>query len=173
MTYLPAARRGEARPAAAVEAWVTAGWLMAVELRAYLEDLDGGAEQPAMQAVVMLRVLELLTQIDSLLGGARMVAEEHALARALEHGLSDVARLDPAAVARCFRIGDALSPDAADPTAVRALCEELLSAFPGAVPDPLVADGQGATLRALRDWSRLSAVAEIDPSFLEPFLKEA
>ncbi|MBT0773329.1 hypothetical protein KIH74_30570 [Kineosporia sp. J2-2] len=167
----PSARSGRGLPAAsAVEAWATAAWLLAVEGRAYLEDLEGGADQPLLRRVVRVKLLELLYDIDTRLAGCLPVAEEHQLALALTYGLHDVAGLEGADLVEVFAL--AADDDETDGL-VPQLWDRLCAAFPGDLPDPLQAGGQREILRALRHWSRMCAAAGTDAGFLEPFLKDA
>ncbi|MFF8642017.1 DUF6031 family protein [Streptomyces sp. NPDC015345] len=173
----PSARSGRGLPAArAVEAWATAAWLLAVEGRAYLEDLEGGTDQPQLRRVVRVKLLELLLDIDTRLSGAVPVAEEHQLALALEYGLHDLADLEGPSLIEVFALADdADHADAAAPGdgEVPRLWERLCAEFPGELPDPLQASGQREILRALRNWSKLCTAAGTDAAFLEPFLKDA
>ncbi|MEV0174399.1 DUF6031 family protein [Streptomyces sp. NPDC050803] len=169
----PSARSGRGLPAAqAVEAWATAAWLLAVEGRAYLEDLEGGADQPLLRRAVRIKLLELLYDIDTRLAGAVPVAEEHQLALALEYGLHDLAGLDGDRLAEVFALAADDEGDTGDGL-VPQLWERLCAAFPGELPDPLQASGQREILRALRNWSKLCTAAGTDAAFLEPFLKDA
>ncbi|KPI03539.1 hypothetical protein OK074_4906 [Actinobacteria bacterium OK074] len=174
----PSARSGRGLPAAtAVEAWATAAWLLAVEGRAYLEDLEGGTDQPLLRRAVRIKLLELLYDIDTRLAGAVPVAEEHQLALALEYGLHDLAALDGDRLAEVFALATDKDADAAEDESsdglVPLLWERLCAAFPGELPDPLLASGQREILRALRNWSKLCTAAGTDAAFLEPFLKDA
>jgi hypothetical protein len=171
---LPALRTGRTLPAgAAVRTWATVGWLLSVEGRAYIEDLAGGVLQPEMRRLVLLRLLELLAEVDARLGGRPDVVAEHQLALAWEYGLHEVLDAGGTAVSALFGLDDPLgAPDEAV-TRVVALWERLCAAFPGELPDPLVPEGQAQILRALRSWSKLAAATQTDASFLEPFLKDA
>jgi hypothetical protein len=171
---LPVLRTGRTMPAgAAVRTWATVGWLLSVEGRAYIEDVEGGVRQPEMRRLVLLRLLELLAEVDARLGGRHDIVGEHQLALAWEYGLHEVLDADGTAISDLFGLDDPLgSPDEAV-TRVVTLWEQLCAAFPGELPDPLVPEGQGQILRALRSWSKLAAATHIDASFLEPFLKDA
>ncbi|MEU6357427.1 DUF6031 family protein [Streptomyces sp. NPDC047072] len=170
----PGVRAGRGLPPeTAVRAWATAAWLMQVDGRAYVEDLDGGAEQPQLRQVVKLRLLELLAEIDIRLTGAEPAGEGHLLALALEYGLHEVCTATGPELAQLFDLDQEFGGDLADDAGVRELWNALCEAFPGQIPDPLVASGQGEVLRALRDWSKLCTAAGTDAAFLEPFLKDA
>lgn len=154
-----------------MRAWTTAAWLLAVEGRAYLEDLAGGSEQPELRQVVGLRLLELLLDVDLLLGGHTAMADGHQLAMALEYGLHEVAELDGDRLLRLFALDEEFGADGGG--AVAEFWELLCAAFPGELPNPLLASGQREILQALRDWSRLCTAVGTDAGFLEPFLKDA
>jgi hypothetical protein len=173
-SILAVLRAGRALPAgAAVRAWTTVGWLLSVEVRAYLEDLDGGIGQPEMRRVVLLRMLEQLVDIDARLGGRPEPGGDHLLALAWEYGLRDILDADGDTVADIFGLRDPFGAPEPAVAAVRALVEHLLDRFPGELPDPLVPDGQRQILHALRSWSKLAVAAGLDASFLEPLLKDA
>jgi Family of unknown function (DUF6031) len=172
----PTVRAGRGLPAAgSVRAWATAAWLLAVEGRAYLEDLDGGRNPAALRQVVRMRLLELLLDVDDRLSGRAPVAEPHSLALALEYGLHTVAEIDGAELVVLFGLDREYGApdDGPDDGQVHRLWEQLCEAFPGELPDPLQPSGQREVLRALRMWSTLCTAADIDAGFLEPFLKDA
>lgn len=150
----------------AIEGWMTAAWLLAVEARALLEDHEGGAHQPALRRVVAGRLVEALVRVDAHMRGCADPPDEHQLALGLEHGLQAPLAAAPA------RLLELLAGDDADAAVVR-LWDDVLTAFPGELPDPLQASGQGEMLRALRAWSRACAAAGVDAGFLEPLLKDA
>lgn len=174
LALFPGVRAGRALPPeTAVRAWATAAWLMSVDGRAYVEDLDGGVEQPQLRQVVKLRLLELLYELDTRLTGAEPAGDGHLLALSLEYGLSEVCRATGPELAELFTLDEEFGGDDVDDRAVRELWEGLFDAFPGRVPDPLVASGQSEVIRALRNWSKLCSAAGTDAAFLEPFLKDA
>ncbi|MFJ8332021.1 DUF6031 family protein [Streptomyces sp. NPDC094437] len=174
LTLYPGVRAGRGLPPeAAVQAWATVAWLMSVDGRAYVEDLDGGVDQPQLRQIVKLRLLELLSEMDTRLTGAEPAGEGHQLALALEYGLHEVCHASGAELAQLFALDEEFGGEEADESGVRALWEGLCEAFPGTIPDPLVASGQSEVLRALRDWSKLCTAAGTDAAFLEPFLKDA
>lgn len=172
--FLPGLAAGWARTGGqAVEDWVTVGWLLAVEGRAFIEDLHGGTEQPELQFGVALRLLELLAEVDARLAAARPVDTVHGLAVALEFGLREVATMAPADVAETFGVSSGLRPEVGCTEAIDTFWDALLDAFPGHVPDPLLPSGQGEMIRALRNWSKAATAVGRDAGFLEPFLKDA
>lgn len=174
LALFPGVRAGRGLPPeTAVRAWATTAWLMSVDGRAYVEDLDGGADQPQLRQVVKLRLLELLSEIDTRLTGAEPAGEGHQLALALEYGLHEVCSASGPELAQLFDLDQEFGGDLADDAGVRDLWNALCEAFPGQIPDPLVASGQSEVLRALRDWSKLCTAAGTDAAFLEPFLKDA
>lgn len=171
---LPAFHAGLAYDArVAARGWVAAAWLLAVELRAYLEDLDGGVRQSDLRRVVALRIVELLVEVDAQLTGARQPHAPHALALALEHGLQFVADVPGRDLLEILQLDIPLdrAQDDCGVHSVRKFAERLLAEFPGELPNPLQAGGQGEMLRALRAWSKLADAAGVDASFLEPLLK--
>ncbi|HEV2371164.1 MAG TPA: DUF6031 family protein [Streptosporangiaceae bacterium] len=172
--WFPSARSGRGlAPEHAVRAWSTAAWLLAVEGRAYLEDMAGGVDQPELRWIVRLRLAELLLDIDLLLGGYAAIQDGHQLAMALEYGLHTVAEVDGPRLVSLFALGGGPGGPAHGDGAVPQLWEELCAAFPGRLPNPLLASGQREILRALRYWSKLCTAAGTDAAFLEPFLKDA
>ena len=172
IVFYPRQGTGSGSTGEQVQAWITAAWLLAVELRAYLEDLQGGRAQPGMRYVVRSRILELVVQIDAHLAGVTPPDEEHALAFGLEMGLGELARLDGEAVAELFGLAGAIDSRDRD-AAVEAFSQCLLEQFPGDLPNPLEPSGQGELLQAMRTWSKLCAEAGIDASFLAPLLQDA
>lgn len=170
----PRAWGGRARdPVAVVEAWTTVAWLLAVEGRAYLEDIEGGGRQPQMLAVVKLRMLELLADLDARLAGSCPPAEDHLLALALEYGVDEMIRLDGPQLLECLDLRDGLLDEHGDPEGIRRLFQRLLDDFPGELPNPLVPAGQGEVLAAMQTWSRLGAELGIDISHLRGFMEDA
>lgn len=170
----PRVRAGRPRDAAAAAAaWTTVAWLLAVEGRAYLEDIEGGADQPQMRAVVKLRLLELLADLDARLADALPPGEDHLLAIALEYGLDEAIRLDGAQLIECVDLRDSLLDEEGTDEGIRALFQTLFDDFPGELPDPLVPAGQGEILRAMQTWSKLGAELGIDITYLRGFMEDA
>lgn len=170
----PGMRAGHGRAAAAsVTAWLQAAWLMLAEGRAYAEDLEGGAGQPQMQQAAKIRLLEQLADIDSRLAGRVPAGDGHALALALEYGMSELADVSGERLAEIFGLGEALGGPACDVAAPLALWQRLLDGFPGELPDRLGAQGQRDLLRTLQTWAPLARAAGLDVGLLTPFMKEA
>ncbi|HEV2377836.1 MAG TPA: DUF6031 family protein [Streptosporangiaceae bacterium] len=170
----PGVRAGHAMAAApATQAWVQAAWLMLAEGRAYIEDIDGGADQPQMQQAAKLRLLEQLAGIDNRLAGRVPAADAHCLALALEYGTHEIAGASGTDLVDVFGLTEELGGDSCATAGVFVLWERLLSAFPGELPDRLVAQGQRDMLQTLRTWARLSREANLDIGFLTPFMKDA
>ncbi|WP_217623641.1 DUF6031 family protein [Streptomyces sp. TRM64462] len=170
----PSVRAGHAMAGPrAVEAWVQAAWLMLAEGRAYAEDLEGGAEQPQMQQAAKLRFLEQLLDIDQRLAGRAPVDDAHCLAVALEYGTREVVDATGAQLAEVFGLHEEFGGAECGVDDVLALWERLLEAFPGELPDRLVAEGQRDMLRTLRTWAGLARAAGLDIGFLAPFMKAA
>src|SRR4051812_7193823 len=103
----PSVRAGRGLPPdRAVQAWATSGWLLAVEGRALLEDMDGGVDQPQLRQMVRQQLVELLTNVDIRLSGGVPPGEDHLLAMALEYGLHEVAELDGERLVRLFGLDE-------------------------------------------------------------------
>ncbi|WP_432129341.1 DUF6031 family protein [Streptomyces sp. bgisy082] len=170
----PSVRAGHTMAApAAVEAWVQAAWLMLAEGRAYIEDLEGGTRQPQMQQAAKIRFLEQLLDIDQRLAGRVPVDDAHCLAIALEYGMREVVDATGPELAAAFGLHEEFGGDSCAVGEIHVLWERLLEAFPGELPDRLVAEGQRDMLRTLRVWARLAREAGLDIGFLAPFMKAA
>ncbi len=174
ITAFPSVRAGHAMPSrAAVEAWVQAAWLMLAEGRAYIEDLEGGVEQPQMQQAARLRLLEQLVDVDHRLAGRAPVDDSHCLALALEYGMHEVMDATGEQLATVFGLDEELGGDTCRVHDVYVLWERLLDGFPGELPDRLVAEGQRDMLRTMRVWARLARTAGLDIGFLTSSIKAA
>lgn len=174
LTAFPSVRGGHTMPTpAAVQAWVEAAWLMLAEGRAYIEDLEGGIEQPQMQQAAKLRLLEQLLDIDQRLAGRTPVDDAHCLAVALEYGMNEVVDATGPDLVEVFGLTEEFGGPTCAVDEIHILWERLLNAFPGLLPDRLVADGQRDMLRTLRVWTRLARAAGLDIGFLAPLMKAA
>jgi hypothetical protein len=151
-----------------VEALITAGWTLAIDGRALIEDFEGGAEESSLIDILKLKLIEFLLDIDLILRGVTSIDEEHLLPLALERGLSEVAKLDGAGLVAVVGLD---ANDDHPNERIHDLWNELLAAFPGEVPNPLLADGQGPLLRALRNWSKLCRAADVTDTFLTKLVK--
>lgn len=170
----PGVRAGHGRaPAAAVRSWLEVSWLMLAEGRAYLEDIEGGAQQPQMQQAAKIRLLEQLADIDNRLAGRVPPADGHCLALALEYGFSELADASGEELAAIFGLTEELGGDrcAVDGTVV--LWQRLLEGFPGRLPDRLVAQGHRDMLTTLQTWARLARAVDLDVGLLTPLIKDA
>jgi hypothetical protein len=169
ISWFPNLSAGLPAPAAShAEALINAAWKLAVDGRALIEDFEGGADEPALVGVLKLKLIELIIEIDLNLRGVPGLNEDHLLPLALQRGLSEVALLDGAALVAAIDFGaDLQRPD----EHIGELWDRLLEAFPGEVPNPLLADGQGPLLRALRNWSKLCRVGQVDDAFLTKLIK--
>ncbi|WP_227270856.1 DUF6031 family protein [Roseobacter weihaiensis] len=160
-----------ALPAAAQDALprtIAAAWLLLIDGNALLEDFEGAAGEADLTEVLKLRLAELFVEIDLTLDGANDVDELHFLPLALDFGLHTLGHLDGDKLIALLQFG----ADESDPHArLLPIWENILDAFPGEVPNPLLADGQGDVLRALQNWSRLCRAAEVDDSFLAPLVQ--
>ncbi|WP_069768129.1 MULTISPECIES: DUF6031 family protein [unclassified Streptomyces] len=171
---LPGVRAGHVLPAAhAVETWIQVAWLMLAEGRAYIEDLEGGAEQPQMRQSARLRLLEQLADIDQRLAGRVPSGDAHCLALALEYGLHELVAASGPELIEIFGLDEEFGADSCRVDDIHVLWERLLAAFPGELPDRLVAQGQRDMLVTLRTWAALARGAGLDVGFLTPFMKDA
>ncbi|MEN3584892.1 DUF6031 family protein [Streptomyces sp. ZYX-F-203] len=174
LTAFPSVRAGHVMAGPqSVQVWVQAAWLMLAEGRAYIEDLEGGTEQPQMQQAAKLRLLEQLLDIDQRLAGRVAADDAHCLALALEYGMREVVDATGPRLAEVFGLHEEFGGDSCAVDAVHVLWERLLDAFPGELPDRLVAEGQRDMLRTLRVWAELARTAGLDIGFLAPFMKAA
>jgi hypothetical protein len=169
ISWFPNLSAGLPAPAAShVETLINVAWKLAIDGRALIEDFEGGAGEPALVDVLKLKLIEFLIEIDLNLRGITSLDEDHLLPLALQRGLSEVALLDGAALVAAIGFdGDLQRPD----EHVSELWDQLLAAFPGQVPNPLLADGQGPLLRALRNWSKLCRLSQVDDAFLTKLIK--
>ncbi|AEN10089.1 MULTISPECIES: DUF6031 family protein [unclassified Streptomyces] len=174
LTAFPSVRAGHVMAGPqAVEVWVQAAWLMLAEGRAYIEDLEGGTEQPQMQQAAKLRFLEQLLDIDQRLAGRAPVDDAHCLALALEYGMREVVDASGPELAGVFGLYEEFGGGSCAVDEIHVLWERLLEAFPGELPDRLVAEGQRDMLRTLRVWAELARAAGLDIGFLAPLMKAA
>lgn len=171
---LPGLRAGHGRSAErAVETWLQVAWLMLAEGRAYVEDLEGGVEQPAMQQAAKLRMVEQLVDIDGRLAGRSPVADAHCLAVGLEYGMQELVDASGAELVEIFALDEGLDGETCRIDDTLVLWQRLLDAFPGELPDRLVAQGQRDMLVTLRGWAELARAAGLDVGLLAPLMKEA
>ncbi|MGW1812904.1 DUF6031 family protein [Streptomyces sp. NPDC002125] len=174
LTPFPSVRAGHVMAGPqSVEVWVQAAWLMLAEGRAYVEDLEGGTEQPQMQQAAKLRFLEQLLDIDQRLSGRAPVDDAHCLALALEYGMREVADATGPELAGVFGLHEEFGGDTCAVDDIHVLWGRLLEGFPGELPDRLVAEGQRDMLRTLRVWADLARAAGLDIGFLAPLMKAA
>lgn len=170
----PVLRAGHGRTAVdAVAIWLPVAWLMLAEGLAYVEDLEGGAEQPQMRQAAKLRFLEQLADIDNRLAGRTPAGDAHQLALALEYGFGDLAEISGGELLEIFSLGEELGGDACDVSGALAFWARLAAEFPGELPDRLVAQGQRDMLVTMQGWARLARATGLDVGLLTPFMKEA
>ena len=170
----PGLRAGHRRNTAqAVGIWLQVAWLMLAEGRAYIEDLQGGTDQPQMQQAARLRLLEQLADIDNRLAGRVPIADSHCLAVALEYGMQELATVSGTELIEIFGLTEELGGDTCEVSGIYALWQRLLDGFPGELPDRLVAQGQRDMLQTLRGWAGLARSAGLDVGLLAPFMKDA
>jgi hypothetical protein len=144
---------------------------MAVDGRAFIEDLEGAAEQPELVAVLRWRLAEFFLELDLILQGACPVEDWHHAAIALEHGLSEIADVDGHELVAQCGLGDT-GRSAESALELFRFWEGLVAAFPGRLPDPLQPAGQSELLRALRHWSKLCDAVGIPADFLQSLLQD-
>ena len=170
----PGLRAGHRRNTAqAVEIWLQVAWLMLAEGRAYIEDLEGGTQQPQMQQAARLRLLEQLADIDNRLAGRVPVADPHCLAVAMEYGLQELLAASGTELIEIFGLTEELGGDTCEVSGIFTLWQRLLDGFPGELPDRLVAQGQRDMLLTLQGWAKLARSAGLDVGLLAPFMKDA
>ncbi|HET8641155.1 MAG TPA: DUF6031 family protein [Pseudonocardiaceae bacterium] len=170
----PGLRAGHGRASAdAVTCWLVVGWLMLAEGRAYVEDLQGGTEQPRMRQAAKLRLLELLVDIDNRLAGRAPLADAHCLAVGLEYGTHELIAASGTELAEIFGLDGEFGGDTCAVDEILTLWERLVDEYPGELPDRLVAQGHRDLLLALRAWAALARSVGLDVGLLTPFLKDA
>jgi hypothetical protein len=170
--YFPRLRAGLGRaPGAEVQALCVAAFKLAVDGRAFIEDIEGAAEQPELLAVLRWRFADFLGELDLILRGTAPVDDWHHAALALEYGLSEVADLDGPTLASCCGLGD-IGQGSESASSILAFWDGLLASFPGQLPDPLKPSGQGELLRALRNWNKLCVATQTPADFLQSLLQE-
>jgi hypothetical protein len=169
ISWFPNLEAGLPAPALShVEAFITTAWKLVIDGRALVEDFEGGAGQPDLVACLRLKLIDLLMELDLELRGVNDMNEDHLLPLALQRGLSEVALLDGPALVAAVGL-DADCHEAREH--IDKLWERLLAAFPGELPNPLLSDGQGPLLRALRNWSKLCRLGQVDDAFLTKLVK--
>lgn len=169
ITWFPALLRGLASPAQqTLQSTIQTAWLLLIDGNALIEDFEGAAGEKDLVDVLKLRFVELLVEIDFALDGHDGAEEYHFLPTALDSGLHALGHVDGAAIQELLKLGVTET----DPHArLQVIWEAIVAAFPGDLPNPLLADGQGDVLRALQNWSRLCRAAEVDDSFLGPLVQ--
>ena len=147
---------------------IAVAWLLLIDGNALLEDFEGAVGEQDLIDLLKVRLIELFVEIDLTLEGAGEIDDIHFLPLALDHGLHAMAHLEGGAL--CDLVAPGLHEQ--DPHArLQAIWDAVLAAFPGEVPNPLLADGQGDVLRALQNWSRLCRAADVDDGFLVPLVQ--
>ncbi len=145
---------------------------LAIDVRAFLEDIDGGRDFPHYLKNLKLRLLELLAELNLLLSYDDGMDETHFAALALEYGVDHIAAMSGPELVETFGLLDSFSSEAVDVEGVVSLFERLIAEFPGDIPDPLAPKGQRELLKALRNWDKICSAQGVDAKFLEDLLKE-
>ncbi|KPW84358.1 hypothetical protein SAMN05216596_101747 [Pseudomonas congelans] len=151
---------------------ISVAWLLMTELEAYLEDLDGAADEPLVVDALRIKLAELMVDIDCRLAGADTPNELHQFALFSEYGLTDViAHTGPVAVEWLDIRADSAAGHDNEAEWLIEVFRELLDAFPGKLFNPLLPGTQGQVLRTLRDWDRSCRLAGGDAAFLAPLMR--
>lgn len=174
VSVYPCLRAGHALATVpAVQVWLTVGWLMIAEGRAYLEDLEGATDQPQTRQAVKLRLLEQLVDIDQRLAGRVPAHDAHCLALGLEYGMHSLIEASGDQLVELFGLDEEFGGDTSRTAAITILWERLLQDFPGELPDRLVAQGQRDMLLTFRRWAALARTHGLDVGLLTRFIKDA
>jgi hypothetical protein len=153
---LPEVDAGYARPLrAGAEDWVAVAWLLSAELRALLEDFEGGLDQPELRRVVELRMLEVLLDVDARMLGLVPPGTAHTLALALEYGMRAVLQADGEDLLALSGLDQGLDRLAEPSGALARLGARLVEEFPGPLPDRLVAESEGHIRECMTLWAGL------------------
>jgi hypothetical protein len=154
-------------------AWVICAWMLGVELRSVVEDIEGGAEQPELRRMAKYRFAELLVTTDTQVSGGLVPLDEaHALATAFEYGLGDLARLSGAELLQVLGFRERLD-QTPDTDGLLRFWSDLERHFPGVLPNPLVEEGRAPMLKALQHWTEICRAIGCSVDFLDALLKDA
>lgn len=155
-----------------VYALANVAFRLAIDVRAFLEDVDGGADFPHYLKNLKLRLLEMLMELNLLLSYDNTMSEDHYAALALEYGVGEVAGLSGGELVDTFGLLDGFADESVDMEGVVSLFNRLIDEFPGEIPDPLVPKGQRHLLNALRNWDKICRANGVDTQFIEDLMKE-
>jgi hypothetical protein len=173
LVFFPKIKAGYKRPVQnEIYAQATFAFKLAVDVRAFLEDIDGALQHPHYLKTLKLRLLEMLYELNLVISYAGPMDELHFAALALEYGVPDIAQLDGPTLIDIFGLWDDFNSENVDISGVTDLFEQIIEEFPGEVPDPLVPSGQSVLLKALRNWDKICRTAQVNAKFIEDLLKE-
>ncbi|MBI6705403.1 DUF6031 family protein [Pseudomonas viridiflava] len=151
---------------------ISVAWLLMTELEAYIEDLQGAADEPRVIDALRVKLAELMIDIDCRLAGAQSTHELHQFALFAEYGLSDVIAHSAETALGWLGIPHPdRKADADEALRLIGLFRAILSAFPGTLFNPLLPGTQGQVLRTLRDWDKSCRLAGRDAAFLAPLMR--
>ena len=171
--FFPKIKAGYKRPVQnEIYALATFAFKLAVDVRAFLEDIEGARQDPHYLKTLKLRLLEMLYELNLVISSAGPMDELHFAALALEYGTPDIALLNGPALIETFGLWDDFDSEDVDIGGAVELFARMLDEFPGEIPDPLVPSGQGVLLKALRNWDKICRTAQVDAKFIEDLLKE-
>lgn len=145
---------------------------MAIDGRAFIEDVKGGTDQPDYLKILKWRILELLSEFDQILSDSEVCDEIHYSALALEYGFSEILNLSGNEIIDLFKLNDPIDKSIVETKEILKLWEIILDEFPGEIPDPLIPHGQSDLLKALKYWDKICSIANVDRTFLKDMLKE-
>jgi hypothetical protein len=173
LVFFPKIKAGYKRPVQnEIYALATFAFKLAVDVRAFLEDMEGAGQHPHYMKTLKLRLLEMLYELQLVISSAGPMEELHFAALALEYGVPDITLLDGPGLIEIFRLWDDLESEDVDISGVMGFFARILEEFPGEIPDPLIPSGQSILLKALRNWDKICQAEQVDAKFIEDLLKE-
>ncbi len=149
---------------------VEIAWLLMAEGHPIVEDMDGAIGSPELAQSLKLVLAEFLADLDLRISGIDSVRSSHVLALALEHGTAGLGHLSGADFASLLNLAHDDSPQM-ERARMTTLWRMLLADFPIVLVDPLRAENQGATLTALRQWTRMCKAFDVPSDFLVDLMK--
>jgi hypothetical protein len=173
LTYFRSMKMGRQKPLSRYIYLIsTVAFGMAIDGRAFIEDMKGGANQPDYIKILKWRMLELLSEFDQILSDSGISDEIHYGPLALEYGLNEIVELNGEEIINLFILNDRMDKKNVDAEAIFKLWERILHEFPGEIPDPLIPQGQSDLLKALKHWDKICSLANVDTKFIKDMLKE-
>jgi hypothetical protein len=145
---------------------------LSIDARAFLEDMDGGKDQPDYLKVLKLRLLELLLEVELVFSGIEPVEDYHHAALALEYGIGQVAHIDGKSLRSIFELFDSLDGEEVSTKGVRDFWNRLIAECPGIVPNPLDPKGQRELINALRNWDKMCTLSGVNADFIKDLMRE-